>query len=87
MEEAMNETTPRKGDCVRLSAQARANGLRDTGRHGTCMGITSAGYAKVRWHGHKSAASYGLNLIERVPDDEPLPPEIERRFAHVEITQ
>jgi hypothetical protein len=74
----------KRGDTVRLSADAIAHGI--TPRDRTGVVISCNKYVTVRWNGLKSPYRYHPDFIERVPDDEPLPPEIAARFVHVEIT-
>ena len=74
----------KRGATVRLSARAKEFGLTITGRTGV---VVSCGlYMRVLWNGLKSPQRYHPDFIEPVPDEEPLPPEIAARFAHVEIT-
>jgi hypothetical protein len=80
----------RNGDIVRWNAKWRSYGRpqpRTVNRRGTVVGTTRNDLVRVRWEGRKGIMACLPDFLQRVPaNTDPLPPEIEARFAHVEIT-
>lgn len=85
-----------KGDRVRLTAEALSKltwAMELRGVHGTAQEARTYGKAvivPVAWPCWEEAMHLNAKFLEVVKEpspDDPLPPEIARRFAHVEITE
>lgn len=73
------------GDTVRYSAAAiRELRPRDPNRSGIVLKMRYE-VPLIRWSDRKTPTYWLPDLIEKVPE-EPLPPDVAARFAHVEIT-
>jgi hypothetical protein len=80
-----------KGDRVRLS-EAGVQALEPRESRRSRLGMVR-GFSRnmqcvlVHWDGNRCLQTYHRSFLEHIPADDPPPPEIVKRFSHVEITQ